>query len=139
MWEVRVFTGRGVDGRSAQVSRTVRGGKRQAQRVAASLESRPTAQAAGRTVVDVLAAWQEVDQWWSRARAAAGIDPRWRLRDLRHWSATVAISGGRDVRTVAGRLGHAHAAMTLRVYAHAVEAAGRTLGEQLGGMLDDRA
>jgi integrase len=76
--------------------------------------------------------------WWSRARAAAGIDPRWRLHDLRQWSATVAISGGTDVRTVAGRLGHANAAMTLRVYAHAVEAADRALGEQLGGMLDDR-
>jgi integrase len=69
--------------------------------------------------------------WWSRARAIAGIDPSWRLHDLRHWSATVAISSGTDVRTVAGRLGHANAAMTLRVYAHSVEAADRTLGEQL--------
>jgi integrase len=77
--------------------------------------------------------------WWSRARAAAGIDPRWRLHDLRHWSATVATSCGTDVRTVAGRLGHANAAMTLRVYAHAVDAADRTLGEQLGVLLDDGA
>ncbi len=77
--------------------------------------------------------------WWSRARTAAGIDPSWRLHDLRHWSATVAISGGTDVRTVAGRLGHANAAMTLRVYAHAVEAADRKLGEQLGGLLDSGA
>jgi len=29
--------------------------------------------------------------------------------------------------------------MTLRVYAHAVEAADRTLGEQLGVLLDDGA
>jgi integrase len=77
--------------------------------------------------------------WWSRARAIAGIDPSWRLHDLRHWSATVAISSGTDVRTVAGRLGHANAAMTLRVYAHSVEAADRTLGEQLGVLLDDGA
>jgi integrase len=352
VWEVRVFTGRGDDGRPTQVSRTVRGSKREAQRVASSLESRPTPQAAGRNIADVLAAWQEVNQsvwseasrrdyasrarliakdpiakvagarlnvgdverwharmrkagvgegairsrhgvlrsalsqavrwewvgdnvasrsrlrqprratrgsmsvdevrsvitaareidpaasvalrlaavagcrraelaalrwddledqrltidssvtqrrgaegdselldeptktanrrtvhldpatvaetvalrhqrevvspymfsfdagpapasrigwWWSRARAIAGIDPSWRLHDLRHWSATVAISSGTDVRTVAGRLGHANAAMTLRVYAHSVEAADRTLGEQLGVLLDDGA
>ncbi|MDQ1493360.1 MAG: hypothetical protein QOJ23_5874 [Actinomycetota bacterium] len=66
-----------------------------------------------------------IGAWWRRARKAAGIDPAWRLHDLRHWSATVAITGGHDVRTVAGRLGHANPAMTLRVYAHAVEAAER--------------
>ena len=77
--------------------------------------------------------------WWSRARTVASLDRSWRLHDLRHWSATIAISSGTDVRTVAGRLGHANAAMTLRVYAHAVEAADRTLGEQLGEVLDDRA
>jgi len=30
----------------------------------------------------------------------SGIDPKWRLHDLRHWSATVAIGQGHDVRTV---------------------------------------
>jgi integrase len=73
--------------------------------------------------------------WWKRAQTLAGVDPRWRLHDLRHWSATTAISGGTDVRTVAARLGHANPAMTLRVYAHAVDAADRTLGEHLGGLL----
>lgn len=61
--------------------------------------------------------------WWQRARKLSGIDPRWRLHDLRHWTATTAITNGHDVRTVAGRLGHVNAAMTLRVYAHAIEAA----------------
>ena len=51
--------------------------------------------------------------WWRRSRALAGIDAKWRLHDLRHWSATVAIGQGHDVRTVAGRLGHANPAMTL--------------------------
>ena len=58
--------------------------------------------------------------WWTRARRAAGIDSKWRLHDLRHWTATAAIGGGHDVRTVAGRLGHANPAMTMRVYAHVV-------------------
>lgn len=43
--------------------------------------------------------------WWQRARKSSGIDQKWRLHDLRHFSATMAIAAGRDVRTVAQRLG----------------------------------
>jgi integrase len=74
--------------------------------------------------------------WWTRARRVAGIDPKWRLHDLRHWTATAAIRGGHDVRTVAGRLGHANPAMTLRVYAHVVEGADEALASTLGQALD---
>jgi len=49
------------------------------------------------------------------------VGDSWRLHDLRHWAATASIAAGHDVRTVAARLGHANPAMTLRVYAHAVE------------------
>jgi integrase len=73
--------------------------------------------------------------WWRRSRALAGIDAKWRLHDLRHWSATVAIGQGHDVRTVAGRLGHANPAMTLRVYAHAVAAADQAVAASLGEAL----
>jgi integrase len=76
-----------------------------------------------------------IGYWWRTARAAAGIDPAWRLHDLRHWSATVAIGQGHDVRTVAGRLGHANPAMTLRVYAHAFAAADQALAANLGNIL----
>ena len=41
VWEVRAFTGRDERGRPTQVSRTVKGTKRAAQRVAASFDSRP--------------------------------------------------------------------------------------------------
>lgn len=74
--------------------------------------------------------------WWSRARRAAGIAPQWRLHDLRHWTATAAISGGHDVRTVAGRLGHSNPAMTMRVYAHVVEGADEAVAVTLGQALD---
>jgi len=77
--------------------------------------------------------------WWSRARAESGIDKKWRLHDLRHFSATVAIGSGHDVRTVAHRLGHADPAMTLRVYAHAQQAADEGVAESLGEALDDGA
>lgn len=38
------------------------------------------------------------------------------LKNLRHYTATELISGGVDVRTVAGRLGHGGGSTTLRVY-----------------------
>ena len=71
--------------------------------------------------------------WWSRSRKLSGIDSKWRLHDLRYWSATVAIGQGHDVRTVAGRLGHANPAMTLRVYAHAFAAADQAVATGLAG------
>ena len=54
------------------------------------------------------------------------------FHELRHFSATTAIAAGSDVRTVAGRLGHADPALTLRVYAHALEARDRELANVLG-------
>jgi integrase len=73
--------------------------------------------------------------WWCRSRQIAGIDEKWRLHDLRHWSATVAIGQGHDVRTVAGRLGHANPALTFRVYAHAFAAADQAVALGLGNIL----
>ncbi len=75
--------------------------------------------------------------WWRRSREHAGIGGRWRLHDLRHWSATQSIASGQDVRTVAHRLGHADPSMTLRVYAHAVERADEALAQILGEALDE--
>lgn len=46
--------------------------------------------------------------------------------------------GACDVRTVAGRLGHANPAMTLRVYAHAFAAADQAVAAGLGDMLKQR-
>ena len=73
--------------------------------------------------------------WWHRARALSGIDKKWRLHDLRHFSATVAIGDGHDVRTVAQRLGHADPAMTLRVYAHPLQSADEAVADSLGRAL----
>jgi integrase len=73
--------------------------------------------------------------WWSRSRKLSGIDTKWRLHDMRHWSATVAIGQGHDVRTVAGRLGHANPAMTLRVYARSFASADQAVAAGLGDIL----
>ncbi len=53
---------------------------------------------------------------------------------LRHFSATTLAGAGVDVRTIAGRLGHANPAITLRTYAHFLEAADRRAAEVMGGL-----
>lgn len=55
-----------------------------------------------------------------------------RLHDLRHFAATILASAGVDIRTIAGRLGHAHPALTLRTYAHFMESADRQAAEVMG-------
>lgn len=80
---------------------------------------------------------ERIGAWWRRARDAANVDPKWRLHDLRHWSATTAIAEGHDIRTVANRLGHANPSMTLRTYAHAVESTDAPIASALGLALDE--
>jgi hypothetical protein len=82
VWEVRIFTGTDARGRPTQISRTVRGGKRDAQRLAASLEVGPgSASAAGRDVADVLDAWidQNLDTWAS----SSARDQQSRVRSIK--------------------------------------------------------
>ena len=57
------------------------------------------------------------------------------LHELRHFSATQLIAAGVDLRTVSGRLGHADAAITMRVYAHVVEAKDRNAADILGDII----
>jgi len=58
-----------------------------------------------------------------------------RLHDFRHFAATRLISSGVSVRTVAGRLGHSNASMTLQVYSHFVEASDREAAEVIGSLV----
>jgi integrase len=52
---------------------------------------------------------------YERYAARAGIASS--LKELRNYSATQLLSNGVDLRTVAGRLGHAEGSATLRFYA----------------------
>jgi integrase len=60
-----------------------------------------------------------------------------RLHDLRHFTATQMLASGVPVKTVAGRLGHANAATTLNVYAHALESSDADAAHLLGSILND--
>ena len=53
--------------------------------------------------------------------------------DLRHTSATVLISQNVDIRTVAGRLGHAQTSTTMNIYSHALQKA----DEKAASVMDD--
>jgi integrase len=57
------------------------------------------------------------------------------LHTLRHFSASVLVASGRDVRTIAGRLGHADASTTLRVYAHMIQGRDRDAAEFIGQLM----
>ncbi len=68
-------------------------------------------------------------------RMASAVGANMHFHELRHFSATELIAAGHDVRTVAGRLGHADASMTLRVYAHALPERDRKAAAALGRIL----
>ena len=80
----------------------------------------------------------------SGARRSRIVGLRWcdvlrgvRLHDLRHYVATRMLSSGADVRTVAGRLGHANPSVTLNVYAQFLPQSDRRAAEALGALLDE--
>ena len=54
---------------------------------------------------------------------------------LRHFSASVLVAGGEDVLTVSGRLGHADATTTLRVYSHLMPGRDRHAANFLGQLM----
>jgi integrase len=67
-------------------------------------------------------------------RKRAGLEGV-RLHDLRHAMSTLLLVNGVDVRTVAGRLGHANVATTLNVYSHFIEASDRHAAEVMADLL----
>lgn len=71
------------------------------------------------------------------ARLAARLDiAKIRLHDLRHVAAMTMLLNGIDVRTAAGRLGHARASTTLDIYAHYTQPADQRASTTLANSLD---
>lgn len=63
-----------------------------------------------------------VQNWWIKFRQQHGLD-NVRPHDLRHSHATHLLASGKiDIKTIADRLGHKNAAMTLNVYSHVLPA-----------------
>jgi integrase len=68
-------------------------------------------------------------------RLTQRLNLRCRFHDLRHFTATQLIGAGIDPSVVGGRLGHADATTTLRIYSHALEARDRSAAELLGALM----
>jgi integrase len=64
----------------------------------------------------------------------AGV-PRRPAHYLRHAHASLLAASGLDVKTLQRRLGHAHASVTLDVYAHALSEMDRQAAELADRML----
>jgi integrase len=78
-----------------------------------------------------------VTQRYRRMAARLGIDTH--LHALRHYSATELVAAGIDIRTIAGRLGHAGGGTTtLRVYVAWVSEADQRAAAVLGPRMPTR-
>ncbi len=87
---------------------------------------------------------ERITAQWSRERKRAVEDKDTRLegvsfKDLRHMHATLLLSSGLDVETVATRLGHQSTRMTLDVYSHAIPARDRAAADVVGRVMGRRA
>jgi integrase len=77
-------------------------------------------------------------RWWSAALTAAGLFPPrhdFKLHELRHTAASLAIAAGANPKVLQNQLGHASAALTLDRYGHLygsdVESVGVAMNELL--------
>ena len=69
----------------------------------------------------------------------AGKLPDIPLHGLRHTSATLLISQNVDIRTVSGRLGHAHTSTTMDIYSHALKEMDEKAANALDALLSKKA
>ena len=57
-------------------------------------------------------------RWWSEAVQAAELKPDFKLHELRHTAASLAIQAGANIKSLQNMLGHESAALTLDRYGH---------------------
>jgi integrase len=83
-------------------------------------------------------------RWWSQAVAAAELYPRtvggktvyeFKLHELRHTAASLAIQAGANVKSLQNMLGHESAALTLDRYGHLYESDVDAVGVAVNALL----
>jgi integrase len=75
---------------------------------------------------------------WSFARILKRAGLKFRFHDLRHASASLLLADGVDVKTVQARLGHSAAAITMDVYAHALDRGQQGAADRMQSILTAR-
>jgi integrase len=90
-------------------------------------------------------------RWWSDAVAAAELYPRvernsagepvavyeFKLHELRHTAASLAIQAGANIKSVQNMLGHESAALTLDRYGHLYRSDVEAVGVAINNMLTE--
>lgn len=77
-----------------------------------------------------------LSSWFHNFVQQSGLPPI-TLHSLRHTNATLMIANHVDIRTVAGRLGHAQTSTTMNIYAHTVKSADEAASHTLDGMFQE--
>jgi len=67
------------------------------------------------------------------AKAAAGVDPRFRFHDLRHTAVALAVASGARAKSIQARMGHSSIQVTLDTYGHLLP----EVDEQVAAGLDN--
>jgi len=70
--------------------------------------------------------------WLQRFLERHGL-PKINVHSLRHINATLLISQGINIRTVAGRLGHLQTSTTMDIYSHELQSAAAAALEDILG------
>jgi integrase len=74
-------------------------------------------------------------RWWAKALADAGLPADFKIHELRHTAASLAIRSGANIKALQNMLGHASAGLTLDRYGHLydsdVDAVGHAINEAI--------
>ncbi|WP_205873469.1 site-specific integrase [Mycobacterium camsae] len=70
-------------------------------------------------------------RWWARALSDAGLPADFKLHELRHTAASLAIRSGANVKALQNMLGHASAGLTLDRYGHLYDSDVDALGHAI--------
>jgi integrase len=68
-------------------------------------------------------------------KAEPVMPPGFRFHDMRHSHASILLSQGASLKAVSQRLGHANAALTLRIYAHVMPGDDAKLADVMAGVM----
>ena len=74
-------------------------------------------------------------RWWAKALSDAGLPTDFKLRELRHTAASLAIRSGANIKALQNMLGHASADLTLdrygQLYQSDVDAVGQAIDAEI--------
>lgn len=74
-------------------------------------------------------------RWWAQAVARTGLEANFKLHELRHTAASLAITAGANIKALQNMLGHKHASLTLDRYGHLYPSDVDAVGVAMNGLL----